>query len=154
MSTLRIRRATPADADIIAAANVAMAAETEARQLDRARTAAAVRRALADAALGVYWLAERDGNVVGQLLITTEFSDWRDGVFWWIQSVYVVPAARRTGVYRALHERVVQEARRTPGVCGVRLYVDRHNAAAQAVYRRLGMHETEYRLFEADWSAA
>lgn len=153
MSTLRIRRATPADADIIVAANVAMAAETEGRPLDRARAALAVRRALADATLGVYWLAERDGNVVGQLLITTEFSDWRDGVFWWIQSVYVAPAARRTGIYRALHERVVQEARSTPGVCGVRLYVDRHNAAAQAVYRRLGMHETEYRLFEADWSA-
>lgn len=153
MSTLRIRRATPADADIIAAANVAMAAETEDRRLDHTRTAAAVRRALSDATLGVYWLAERDGNVVGQLLITTEFSDWRDGVFWWIQSVYVLPAARRTGVYRALHERVVQEARRTAGVCGVRLYVDRHNAAAQAVYRRLGMHETGYRLFEADWSA-
>ena len=154
MDALSIRRARSADADVIALANIAMAAETEGRRLDRDQAERAVRRALADAALGAYWLAERGGNVVGQLLVTTEFSDWRDGVFWWIQSVYVAPAARRTGVYRALHEHVVQEARRTPHVCGVRLYVDRHNATAQAVYRRLGMHETGYLLFEADWSRA
>lgn len=152
MTTTSIRRATSADADVIALANLAMAAETEGRRLDRAQAVRAVRRVLAEAALGVYWLAERDGIVVGQLLVTTEFSDWRDGVFWWIQSVYVAPAARRTGVYRALHEHVVQEARRTPRVCGVRLYVDRHNATAQAVYRHLGLHETDYLFFEADWS--
>ncbi len=146
MSTLKIRRAEAADADVI---NVAMAAETESRSLDPERVLRAVRRLLADAGLGVYWLAERDGTVVGQLLITYEFSDWRDGVFWWIQSVYVDPSARRSGVYRALHTHVLSEARRTAGVCGVRLYVDRRNAVAQAVYRRLGLVETDYLLFES-----
>lgn len=105
-----------------------------------------------DGPLGVYYLAEQDGRVVGQLLITFEFSDWRDGLFWWIQSVYVHPSARRGGVYRALHRHVEQEARKSGTACGLRLYVDKRNTRAQQVYRSLGLVPTEYDLYEADWS--
>ena len=152
MSDSNIRRATPADADTIIAFNAAMAAETEDRQLDRAVLAGGVRRVLADPSLGMYYLAQRDGNIVGQLLITCESSDWRNALFWWIQSVYVLPAARRRGMYRALHEHVVRAARQAGNVCGVRLYVDKRNTAAQAVYRRLGLRPSEYDLYETDWS--
>ncbi|MBW7906769.1 MAG: GNAT family N-acetyltransferase [Phycisphaerae bacterium] len=159
--TLSIRRATPADAELIAAFNQAMAAETEGRRLDGATLAAGVRAVLREPARGVYYLAERSeglsargGAVVGQLLLTYEWSDWRNGWFWWIQSVYVAPAARGGGVYRKLHEHVAALARAAGDVCGVRLYVDAGNAAAQAVYRRLGMTVTNYRLFETDWSGA
>ncbi len=152
MPELRVRLATPADADTITAFNVALAAESEGRALDPAVVARGVRRLLAEPAYGVYYVAERAGRVVGQLLITYEFSDWRNGVFWWIQSVYVAPDARRGGVYRALHEHVVAEARRQGDVCGLRLYVDRSNAPAQAAYRRVGLTATDYVLYEVDWS--
>jgi ribosomal protein S18 acetylase RimI-like enzyme len=154
MSDIRIRTATRADADTIVEFNVAMADETEGRQLDRDTVARGVDRAMTDSRLGVYYLAERDGRAVGQLLVTTELSDWRDGVFWWVQSVYVHPDARGIGVYRALYDEVVRLARQNPGVCGLRLYVDRSNTAAQEVYRRLGMRRTEYDLYEVDWSGS
>ena len=152
MSKLLIRRATLADADTLAAFNTAMAHETEAKALPPDVIARGVRRVLSEPALGVYYVAEHGGRVVGQMLITYEFSDWRDGLFWWIQSVYVAPAARRLGVYRALHEHVAAEARRTSGVCGLRLSVDKRNTRAQAVSRRLGLRATEYDLYEEDWS--
>jgi GNAT superfamily N-acetyltransferase len=90
--------------------------------------------------------------VVGQLLITDEWSDWRDGMFWWIQSVYVVPSARRHGVYRAMHTWIERRARETPGVCGLRLYVHEHNTGAQQTYERLGMSPAMYRMYERDWT--
>jgi GNAT superfamily N-acetyltransferase len=151
--TLRVRQATTADIDTITAFNRAMARETEDRELDPATVAAGVRHLLANPACGTYYLAELAGHVAGQLLITTEFSDWRDGVFWWIQSVYVDPSARRQGVYKALHEYVLAAARAAGNTCGLRLYVDRDNARAQAVYRTLGMRQTDYALYEIDWSA-
>ena len=149
---LTIRRATPADADVLAAYNSAMALETERRALEPALIGAGVRAALADERRGIYYVAEHDGRVIGQLFITYEWSDWRNGVFWWIQSVYVTPDARRQGVYRALHQAVAAAARQTPGVCGLRLYVERENARAQQTYRRLGMQQTHYLLFEDDWA--
>jgi GNAT superfamily N-acetyltransferase len=151
-ATLHIRRAAPNDAEVLVAFNLALAAESEGRQLDRRVVARGVRRLVADPALGVYYVAEREGSVVGQLLITYEFSDWRDGTFWWIQSVYVEPASRRHGVYRALHEHVAQQARQARVVCGLRLYVDRRNARAREVYQRLGLVPTEYHLYEVDWA--
>ncbi len=151
MDDIRIRRAMPADADIIAAFNLALAEETEHRRLDPAVVGRGVRRLLADPSHGVYYVAELDGRVVGQLLITYEFSDWRDGVFWWIQSVYVDPSARRRGVYRALHTYVEREARQDGRVCGLRLYVDKYNYAAQEVYAKHGLLRTDYRVFEKDW---
>ncbi len=147
-----VRPATPPDADIIAAHNVAMAAETEGRTLDPATVRAGVRRVLEDPTRGRYYLAARRDRIVGQLLVTREWSDWRDAWFWWIQSVYVIPGARRGGVYRLLHEHVVAEARAAGDVCGLRLYVERENFAAQRVYEQMGLNATHYLLFEAQLS--
>jgi GNAT superfamily N-acetyltransferase len=97
---------------------------------------------------GFYLVAEMDGAVAGCLLVTYEWSDWRNGVFWWIQSVYVLPQCRRRGVYRALYEGVKARAARHPEVCGCRLYVERSNYDAQEVYRRLGLGQTRYLVFE------
>jgi len=111
-----------------------------------------VRRVLADPSRGVYYVAERAGRVVGQLLVTFEFSDWRDAVFWWIQSVYVLPECRRQGILRTLYDHVVAEARRSGEACGLRLYVDRRNTGARRVYERLGLRATEYVVYELDWT--
>lgn len=150
---IAIRTARPEDADTIVNFNCAMARESEGRALPRATAVVGARRVLEDASLGQYFVAEAAGRIVGQLLITYEWSDWRNGLFWWIQSVYVESAQRGRGVYRRLHEHVERLARQTAGVCGLRLYVERSNAGAQAVYQRLGMQRTAYDLFETDWSA-
>ena len=152
MNKVSIRTATVADIETVATNNAAMAAETEGRRLDPETLRTGVRRVLADPTRGVYYLAELDGSVVGQLLITREWSDWRDGWFWWIQSVFVAPEARRTGVYRVLHEHVVAEARRAGDVCGIRLYTERANTRAQQVYEQMGMTRSAYVMYEADWS--
>ena len=130
-----------------------MAEETEGRHLDLMRLGRGVARALTDRSRGRYLVAERDGEVVGALFVTLEWSDWRNGWFWWIQSVYTSPAERRTGVYRALHEQVLAEARAAGDVCGVRLYVERENESAQTTYARLGMRRTGYLLYEIDFLA-
>jgi len=138
-------------AEAIVDNNAAMALETEDKVLDRERLTRGVMAVLADTAKGFYLVAEDDaGAVVGQLMVTFEWSDWRDGTFWWIQSVYVVPAARRSGVYRALYARVLSLAAADGGVCGVRLYVERENERAMATYRALGMQRAQYDMFEVD----
>lgn len=144
-----IRTAAAADADTLAAFNIAMALETEQLRLIPSVVTAGVRRVLADPSLGFYLVAEQDGQAVSGLLVTTEWSDWRNGRLWWIQSVYVQPGARRQGLFRALYRHVWTLANAAPDVCGVRLYVEQHNARAQATYRGLGMVETEYRVMEA-----
>jgi ribosomal protein S18 acetylase RimI-like enzyme len=126
----------------------AMAMETEGRELDRETVAAGVRNLLENPERGFYLVAVSRGSAVGSLMVTTEWSDWRDGFFWWIQSVYVKGEFRRKGVYRRLHESVLEMARKAPDVCGIRLYVDRRNSVAQDTYRSLGMQETDYLLFE------
>ncbi len=150
MSALRIRAAGADDHATLVAFNQAMALETEGKALDPERLAAGVAKGLADPRRARYFVAERDGAVVGSLMLTAEWSDWRDGDFWWIQSVYVAPEARRQGVYRSLHRHVEQLAAAAGEVCGVRLYVDRDNTGAQATYRALGMEETAYRLYETE----
>ena len=125
-----------------------MALETEAKRLDPARAAAGTQRLLADPALGFYLVAEAGGEVVGALMVTSEWSDWRNAQFWWIQSVYVRPAQRRGGVFRALYDHLRTAAANDPGVCGFRLYVERENTNAQATYVALGMEETHYRIME------
>ena len=142
-----IRAATSADIEQIVAFNAAMALETEDLVLDRSRLRAGVSRVFQGDAAAFYRLAEQDGRVVGQLMVTVEWSDWRDAWVWWIQSVYVLPEARRGGVYRALHAAVVEEAR-AAGAAGVRLYVDARNTRAMATYAAMGMDGDHYRVFE------
>ena len=148
---LRIRAAYPRETQILVEFNRAMALETEGRELDPERVRAGVEAVFADPSRGTYWLALRGEEVLGGLLITHEWSDWRNGTFWWIQSVYVVPHARRSGVFRQLYEHVAARARANPDVCGLRLYVDHENRSAQDVYRKLGMREARYRFFEVDF---
>jgi ribosomal protein S18 acetylase RimI-like enzyme len=149
---VRVRDAVLADVDVIVDANVAMAMESEGKVLDRATVDRGVERLLRDPTRGRYLVAVVvDGcgreTIVGQLMLTLEWSDWRDGWWWWIQSVYVAPSFRRRGVYRALHDHVVAAVEADPGVCGVRLYVEPENETARATYRALGMVET-YRVME------
>lgn len=144
-----VRRGAPSDAATLAQFNSAMALETEGKRLLPEVVGAGAQRLLAEPALGFYLVAEAQGQIVGSAMVTTEWSDWRNGRFWWIQSVYVRPPWRRRGVFRALYAHIRQSAASTPDVCGFRLYVERHNAAAQATYRCLGMVETDYLLLEA-----
>ena len=143
-----LRRAVPADAPVIVEYNRRLAEETEGKALDLRVLAAGVAAGLADPLKARYFVAEEDSQVVGQLLLTTEWSDWRNGWVWWIQSVYVRPDARRRGVFRALFEHVLVEARAEPDVVGLRLYVEQDNGSAQQTYARLGMDRTAYLVFE------
>jgi ribosomal protein S18 acetylase RimI-like enzyme len=145
---MRIRLATPADAAALVAFNAAMALETERKELLPEVIGAGVRSLLGNPASGFYVVAQASDRVVGSLLVTKEWSDWRNGDFWWIQSVYVRPESRRRGVYRALYRHVQELAAQDPRVCGFRLYVERDNGRAQATYRALGMKETRYLVFE------
>jgi GNAT superfamily N-acetyltransferase len=145
--TIAIRQAGPADAAIIAEFNRLLAHETEGKELDRAVLAEGVQAVLADTHKGLYFLAERDGQAIGQVGTTYEYSDWRNGWFWWVQSVYIVPAARRQGVFRSLY-RHVEEAARHTGVIGIRLYVERENRPAHDTYLGLGLEWTSYLVME------
>ena len=147
-SPCTIRDATRADIGFLVEANAGLALETEGKHLDRAVLARGVSGVFADPARGFYLVAERDGAAVGGLLVTREWSDWRDGDWWWIQSVYVAEAARRQGVFRALYAELEREARATPGVVGLRLYVERENQRAQGTYLALGMEQCHYRMYE------
>src|SRR4051794_33548792 len=132
--TLNIRPGRPEDAALIADMNARMAEETEHKTLDRAVLMEGVRAVLADPSRGRYFIAELDGAVVGQTAITLEWSDWRNGWLWWLSSVYVHAAARRGGVFRALYEHVLAEARAAGDVVGLRLYVQPHNPIAPNAY--------------------
>lgn len=146
--SLSIRRAGPADAAIVTEFNCLLAHESEGTTLDVAVVGPGVAAGLADPNKSVYFLAEEDGVAIGQIMFTTEWSDWRNGWFWWIQSVYVRPQARRRGIFRALFEHVHQAARADAEVIGLRLYVERENHIAQETYRRLGMDAAGYLVFE------
>jgi GNAT superfamily N-acetyltransferase len=142
-----VRPARAGDLETLVAGNVAMAEETERVRLDLNTLRLGIRALLDEQAPGRYWVAELDGRVVGQLMITYEWSDWRNRMVWWIQSVYVTPDARARGVFRALYDAVRREAQ-AAGAGGLRLYVDTTNMRAQAVYRALGMNGDHYRVFE------
>lgn len=144
-----IRTATSADLETLARWAEAMALETEGKVLDAATVRGGIAAGLADPNKARYFVAEQAGRAVGTLMLTTEWSDWRNGWWWWIQSVYVAEDARRLGVFRALYAHVEREAGATPGVCGLRLYVENDNARAQATYAALGMVDAHYRVFEA-----
>jgi len=148
---ITIRPATIADAAIITRFNELLAVETENIALEHSRLLTGVEQLLRDPAKGFYILAEADNAVVGQTMITYEWSDWRNGVFWWIQSVYVEKASRGTGIFKALFEYIRVLAAASGNVCGLRLYVDVHNARAKQTYERLGMNASHYELYETDF---
>ena len=143
-----IRSASPDDISDIAQFNIAMAQETEERQLDPETIQSGVSGVIQNHAHGFYLIAERDQVAVGSLLITFEWSDWRNGTLWWIQSVYVKPEHRRTGVFKALYDAVIARARAAKSVRGIRLYVEQENLDAQSVYQKLSMQKTPYQMFE------
>lgn len=147
---IEVRLARPGDAIKIARFNNAMAMETESRVLAEETVGAGVEAVFSTDNVGFYVVAEHAGEVVGALMVTYEWSDWRNGFFWWIQSVYVEPEFRRRGIYRLLYEFVVQRARSAGNVYGFRLYVERSNSVAQNVYASLGMLETDYLMFEQE----
>lgn len=167
---LSIRQAGVGDRDRIVLFNLAMARETEGRMLDRDTLVRGVEAMLGDPARGRYFVAEDErkapdvaaesaepegpaSEIVGQLSVTTEWSDWRNGDIWWIQSVYVAKSHRRRGIYRKLHGHVRRMAREA-GVVGLRLYVERDNTAAQSAYEILGMHPSTYVMYEEFWPHA
>ena len=149
--TLIVRQAGPEDRDRIVLFNQAMARETEGRELDRRVLTAGVEKVLKNASLGRYFVAELADEVVGQVMVTLEWSDWRNGQVWWLQSVYVSKRHRRGGVYRRLHEHVRETAAGEKAI-GLRLYVERDNLPAQATYRTLGMEDSQYLMFEEMWA--
>ncbi len=149
--TTTIRTGLRTDAETIARFNVALAKETEHFDLEFERTLRGVNAMFDDTARGFYLLAEINGEIAGQLMITYEWSDWRNGVFWWIQSVYIKEAFRAQKIFKSLYEHVVSLARKEGNVCGLRLYAEKQNERAHAVYKKLGIKVTDYDLLEVDF---
>jgi GNAT superfamily N-acetyltransferase len=149
---LSIRPATLADLPTIVDFNRRLAWETEHKRLESETIMQGVRRALSQPALCRYFVAEAAGQIVGQAMVTFELTDWRDGVLWWFQSVYVAESSRGQGVFRALFNHILSLAQADPDVRGLRLYVERHNARAQRVYEQLGMLPSGHVVYERDWS--
>jgi GNAT superfamily N-acetyltransferase len=147
-----IRSARPDDAEVIVHFNCLLAEETEDTRLDPPTVHAGVKQFLADPAKGRYLVAEVEGRVIGQLAHTREWSDWRNGDLWWIQSVYIHPDYRGVGVFRALFEALQRLADDAGNVVGIRLYVEKHNDKAQSAYGRLGLVKTDYEVMQKIWS--
>ena len=154
MPEIIVRPAIRDDVEFLARGNARMALETENLSLDLDRLRAGVHALFDDTARGFYMIAEVDGQRAGQAMITYEWSDWRNGVFWWIQSVYTLPELRGRGVFKAIYAQLDSLAKKKGDVCGLRLYVEAHNERAQATYLRCGMKETVYRMFEDDYVIA
>lgn len=148
---LTIRKAVVSDAGVIADLNSRLAEETEQMHLDRNLVRKGAEALTRDPSKGFYLVAEDAGRVIGQLMITCEWSDWRNGTFWWIQSVYVRREYRGRGVYTGLHRQVEKMARERGDIRGLRLYVEKNNETAQRSYRRLGMSETNYQMYAIDF---
>jgi ribosomal protein S18 acetylase RimI-like enzyme len=145
---ISVRIARPADAAALVEFNRAMAWETERKALALDIVRAGVNGLLCNPTQGFYVVAEAGGELAGSLMITFEWSDWRNAIYWWIQSVYIRPEFRRQGIYRRLYGFVKQRAKAEGGVCGFRLYVEKENAGAQKTYAALGMAESHYVMFE------
>jgi ribosomal protein S18 acetylase RimI-like enzyme len=148
---ISIRKALRSDAQTIAEFNAAMALETEHLTLDISRLLLGVEGLFDNSEKGFYLVAKNNNAVVGQMMITYEWSDWRNGIFWWIQSVYVPPEYRAQKIYRTLYEHAVALAKEQQNVCGLRLYVEKENERAHHVYEKLGMSLTNYDMYEVDF---
>ena len=148
IEAIRVRPACNDDVSLMARWAEAMALETEDKQLNLKTVGRGIQVTLKDPARGQYFMAEIAGEPVGTLMLTYEWSDWRCGWWWWIQSVYVAPGHRRKGVYRAVYAHVLALAKSQDDVCGLRLYVERENANAQRTYEFLGMIDAGYRMYE------
>jgi GNAT superfamily N-acetyltransferase len=151
---IAIRPATIGDVAVIVEFNCALATETERLRLDPAILEKGVRALLADESKGRYFLAEVQGEIAGQIMHTREWSDWRNGDLWWIQSVYVRPEFRSKGVFRGLFKHLRDAAESDPSIVGLRLYVEDHNERAVAVYGRLGLKPGGYSVMEDVWRNA
>jgi len=145
---IHVRAGSQGDIDTIVAFQLRLARETEDLRLDRASVAQGVRAVVDDAAKGRYWLAEEDGRVLGCLLTVPEWSDWRNGTVLWIHSLYVRPESRRRGVFRSLYRHLRRMVEEDDSLKGLRLYVNRRNAAAKKVYEAMGMDGQHYEMFE------
>ena len=153
MSTpIIIRNARPDDLPLIVDFNDRLAEESEGKKLDRAILSKGVQRALASPEMCIYFMAEVNGEVAGQTMITFELTDWRDGVLWWLQSVYVRPEFRKIGVFKALFQHIATLAKESKDIRGLRLYVEQGNSRAQRVYEQMGMQPGGYLVYEQDWS--
>jgi len=152
MTAINIRRAVKNDIETIVANNRAMAKETEDRILDEPTVLTGTKSLFDDPQKGFYLLAEQNGRIIGQLMITSEWSDWRNADFWWIQSVYVLPPARKQGVFHKLYDQLMSEAKSRDDICGLRLYTEKGNRSAQATYLALDMQRAKYEMFEVDFS--
>lgn len=146
--TITYREAKLSDQTTIADFQLAMALETEGFRLDESTCRKGVRAVFDNPALGKYFLAEKDGKTIASLLIINEWSDWRNGMVWWVHSVYVVPEARRQGAYSGLYRHIKSLVEGDESVRGLRLYVEKKNTNAQAVYEKLGMTNHHYELYE------
>jgi len=145
---ITIRMGEMKDADIVAEANIAMAWETERKRLDPAVIGRGVRGLLNHPQYGFYVIACDGETIAGSLMVTSEWSDWRSSLIWWIQSLYVQPPYRRHGVFTKLYDFVRIQASQRPDVCGIRLYVEQSNRVAKQAYAAVGMQETNYRIYE------
>ncbi|MEN8127595.1 MAG: GNAT family N-acetyltransferase [Planctomycetota bacterium] len=145
---IHIRIAQPEDTESIVEFNMAMALETEQKELDRDVLTNGVQAVFKDQSYGFYVVAEADNKPIGSLLVTSEWSDWRNGLFWWIQSLYVLPEWRRQGVFRSLHAFVTERARQNGSIHGLRLCVETNNTPARACYEDRGMTPSIYTLYE------
>ena len=148
MMEITYRQGLPTDAETIVAFQIAMAHETEDVVLNEEICTRGVHAVFERADLGKYYVAEQDGKVIGSLMITYEWSDWRNGMVWWIQSVYISPPARQQGVYAGLYDHIKTIVNADSNLRGIRLYVDERNQRAQKVYAKLGMNGEHYRVFE------
>ena len=148
---ITVRDAARADVPFLAECNLAMAYESEKKRLDPEVLTRGIVAVFDHPERGFYVVAEREGAAAGSLLITHEWSDWRNGGWWWIQSVYVMPDARRAGVFTTMYREIETRARAGEGVIGLRLYVEKENTRAQATYSALGMEPAYYSLYQRSW---
>lgn len=145
---IQIRQGIRSDLEVIVGFQLAMARETESLELDRPTVMKGVQAIFDDPAKGTYWVATQERLIIGCLLVIPEWSDWRNGMIWWVHSVYVSPEHRRRGVFRMMYDHLAQQVRTRGDLRGLRLYVEKANHVAQRVYAELGMTDEHYAMYE------